>query len=136
MIVTGQLGLYGIVPQITMTRLADYADKGTTTLTVTDTSGWAVGSTIVITSTAESYFEDEYHVISAISGKTITISSPLVYDHYGSASRISSINGDLDMRATVGLLDRNIQIKSVGSYGSSVIIAGSRIKDPATKEVK
>lgn len=107
-IVTGQLGLYGKVPKITNTRLAAYADKASSSLTVTDTLDWAVGSTILITTTSESYFEAEYHTISAISGSSITLSSPLEHDHYGSINRITSINGDLDMRATIAIMDRDI----------------------------
>jgi len=34
----------------------------------------------------------------------------LKYDHYGDDSKVSSNNGDMDMRATVAVMDRNIQI--------------------------
>lgn len=41
------------------------------------------------------------------------------------------------MRATIGLITRNIQIKGMGSdHGATLIVAGSRIKDPATKDIK
>jgi len=37
----------------------------------------------------------------------------LKYDHYGDDSKVSSNNGDMDMRATVAVMDRNIQIIGV-----------------------
>jgi hypothetical protein len=37
----------------------------------------------------------------------------LKYDHYGDNNKISTMNGDMDMRATVAVMDRNIQIIGV-----------------------
>lgn len=48
-----------------------------------------------------------------------------------------SINGEVDMRASVGLMSRDIKVHTQGdSRGATVIIAGSRLTDPATREVK
>lgn len=136
-IVTGRLALYAPIPTIVKTRLQAYADKGTTQLSVTDSTGWKAGDTVVVTASAESYFEDEYKVISSVSGNVITLTEGLAYDHYGNATRMMSINGEVDMRASVGLISRNIKVETMGdSRGATVIIAGSRIKDPATNEMK
>lgn len=110
LIVTGRLALYGPIPKITKTKLEAYADKGDTKLTVTDATGWKVGDTVVITASAESYFEDEYKVIESVADKVITLTQALAHDHYGNASCIQSINGVLDMRASVGLISRDIKV--------------------------
>lgn len=133
LIVTGRLALYGPLPKIAKTRLGAYADKGATQLTVTDSTGWKAGDTVVVTASAESYFEDEYKVIASVADKVITLTEGLAHDHYGNATRMMSINGEVDMRASVGLISRDIQIVTKGDFrGATVIIAGSRLKDPAT----
>jgi len=137
LIVTGRLALYGPVPTIAKTRLEVYADKGATELTVTDSTGWKAGDTLVVTASAENYFEDEYKVIASVAGKVITLTEGLAHDHYGNATRMMSINGEVDMRASVGLISRDIQVHTKGDFrGSTVIIAGSRLKDPATNLMK
>lgn len=138
LIVTGTMSLYGATPAVTMTRLADYADKGASSLTVTDNVDWKVGDTIVVTATGSSYFEDEYRNISAVSGNTLSLTEALAFDHYGAAQRLnSSVNGEIDMRGSVGLMTRNIEIIGAGNdHGVTVIVATSRLKDPATKELK
>lgn len=138
LIVTGELSLYGVTPAVVMTRLAAYADKGANTVTVTDNVDWKVGDTIVVTATGNSYFEDEYRNISAVSGKTLTLTNALEFDHYGDAERlVSSVNGEIDMRGSVGLMTRNIEIIGAGdTHGATVIVATSRINDKATKTIK
>jgi hypothetical protein len=55
--------------------------------------------------------EHEKRSIAAITGNTITLDSPLAYDHYGDPTiTVSNFVGDLDMRAAVGHLTRNIKI--------------------------
>lgn len=57
-------------------------------------------------------------VISGITGNTINLASALLYDHYGDPGRVATINGDMDMRSTVAVLDRNIKIIGSGdSWG-------------------
>lgn len=138
LIVTGEMSLYGVAPAVVITRMADYADIGATTLTVTDAIDWQVGDTIVVTATGNDYFEDEYRVISAVSGNTITITEGLTHEHYGAAERlVSAVNGDIDMRGSVGLITRNIEIKGAGeAHGFSVIVATSRLKDATTGDDK
>lgn len=139
LVTTGEIGLYGVVPTVSKTKLQAFAEVGATTIDVVHSTGWAVGSDIVITSTGSSYYEQEYKKITGISGNTITLDSALAYDHYGDTSRITGINGDLDMRATVALMTRNIQVVGVqdqGTHGTHLLVAGSRIMDPATKKNK
>jgi hypothetical protein len=63
--------------------------------------------------------------IVSISNNTITISSPLLYEHYGATS-VTKTNrfGSIDRRAIVAVLSRNIKIKSGNSsnYGAKVIV--------------
>jgi len=138
LIVTGQLSLYGVTPAVVMTRLTDFADAGATVLSVSDTIDWAVGDTIVISATSNDPAEDEYRVITGVTGQTITISEGLTHDHYGAAERLTSeVNGEFDMRGSVGLMSRNIEIKGAGeAHGATVVVATSRLKDPSTGDDK
>jgi hypothetical protein len=50
---------------------------------------------------------------------------------------VSDVNGDIDMRGSVGLITRNIEIMGAGNdHGATVIVATSRFKDPSTGEPK
>jgi hypothetical protein len=56
--------------------------------------------------------QHEKNTIAAISGTTITLTTPLLYDHYGALTVTITKDGvgELDMRAGVGHLTRNIRI--------------------------
>ena len=72
----------------------------------------------------------------SISGYTLTLNKSLQFDHYGNSSYLQTMNGGMDMRATVALLDRNIKfigVQDQGEWGASILIAGSRVMNMATK---
>ena len=43
---------------------------------------WQIGEQIVVASTSFNHKEAEQKTITAVSGKTITVDSPFVYQHY------------------------------------------------------
>ncbi len=92
-------------PRKGWTRLAQTAAKGATQITVLDASGWRVGDQIVIASTDFDPRQAEVKTITAIAGNTLTLDSALKYPHFG------SVTFNVDQRAEVGLLSRNVRIQ-------------------------
>ena len=79
-------------------------------------------------STSFNHREAEQRTITAISGKTITVDSPFSHKHFAGIETYGS--DQLEMRAEVGLLTRNIKMMgdetSVAErYGSHLLLAGS-----------
>lgn len=62
----------------------------------------------MVGSSERELYEHEIVEIAAISGTTITLTSALTKFHYGAAAAITTAKGDIDMRAPVGHLSRNI----------------------------
>ena len=120
---TGQLELHG-APKSKWTTLGQTATAGSSTITLATTpTGWAVGDEIVITSTVLTMDQAEVRKIMAINGATLTLDSGLSFSHYGMLQTYS--NGvrtwNLDERAEVGNLTRNILIQGDAGFGSDGI---------------
>ncbi|MEM1060934.1 MAG: G8 domain-containing protein [Planctomycetota bacterium] len=88
---------------------------------------WEVGDEIVVASTATDYREEDVRTIVAIEdiggGKSrLTLDSALTYRHYAAIETYS--NGvrswDVDMRAEVGLLSRNVKIQGTPEQDTDV----------------
>jgi hypothetical protein len=125
--VTHSIELYGVVPGTVWTRLAAFADKGSSNIQVLEAKDWKVGDEIVVAPSGRVPQQHERFKIAAIAGTTITLDKPLLYNHYGDADiTITNAIGSLDMRAIVGHLTRNIKIsgnqESTG-WGCRVLIA-------------
>lgn len=86
------------------TKLVKTAAVGATSIQVLDSISWQVGDQIVITTTDFSPVQSEVVTITSLSGNTVTFSPPLQWSHYG------LITQNVDERAEVGLLTRNIHI--------------------------
>jgi cell surface hyaluronidase len=112
------------------TKLNATVNKGSSTITLADTTDWKKGDTIVIASTDFDYEQAETFKIQSISGKTVTLGKPVQYMHYGVVQSYDGRN--VDQRAEVGLLSRNIVIQgatdSVTSKfgGHIMVMAGSK----------
>jgi hypothetical protein len=126
----GTLDLHGAsASKTSWTQLNGSVSAGASSITVADTStGWQVGDVIVIAPSGFEAYEAERRTITAINGGTITLNAPLAYAHYGN---IDTIQGkQVDMRAEVGLLSRNIMIQGdnnsyrSGLNDSTAYIAG------------
>jgi len=101
----GTLNLHGNITN-TWTRLAETAEKGSTTIKVLNAEQWQVGDEIVLASTDYNPGQAETRHITAISGNTITLDQPLAYMHFG------EITYGVDERGEVGLLTRNIKVQA------------------------
>ena len=97
------------------TQLNGPVQAGENTLSFTEATGWEVGDKIAIASTDFDLNQAEELTIVAVSnnGRTVTVDKPLEYMHYGEIETYS--NGtdswDLDMRAEVALLSRDVTIQ-------------------------
>ncbi|CAF2963963.1 unnamed protein product [Rotaria sp. Silwood2] len=94
----------------TWARLASTATSGSTQITLLQTVDWPVGSQIIIATTGDylSQGESEVRTITAVSsnGLTLTLNSPLTYDHLGVTQNVGSTS--VEIRAEVGLLSHNV----------------------------
>ena len=110
---TGQLILHGR-ERVSWTRLAQNVHAGNVTIVVEEDTDWEVGDHIVISSTEFNQFEAEEVYIESVSedGRTITLTKPLLYAHWGEGWTSEDGLSTMDSyRASVGLLTRNIVIQ-------------------------
>ena len=102
------------------TQLNGTAGAGSTTITIAEATGWQAGDRIAIASTGFEMDEAEERTVVAVSddGLTLTLDRALENDHYGEFERHD--NGqtgseqrvwNVDMRAEVALLSRNVTIQ-------------------------
>ena len=109
----GRVEMHGMEKR-SWTQLSQTAAKDATTITLAQSAtNWAVGDEIVIASTDFEAHQAEKRTITAISGnqRTISLDEPLDYMHYGVLQSYDSGARQLDERAEVGLLSRNITIQ-------------------------
>lgn len=83
---------------------------------------WAVGDEIVIASSSYDYTEEEVREITGVQDNgdgttTLTLNAALNYKHYGEIETYGEPGSEkqIDMRAEVALLSRNIKIKGLDS---------------------
>ncbi|MEL6234908.1 MAG: G8 domain-containing protein, partial [Pseudomonadota bacterium] len=103
------------------TQLDGTAEAGATSITLAEATGWQIGDVIAIASTDFNPDQAEELTVTAVSsdGKTISFMPPLDFMHYGEVDRYNDPDGDvhqLDMRAEVSLLSRNIKIQGDVDY--------------------
>lgn len=115
---TGRLELFGNPPGTIWTRLTAFADKGATSITVGNVTGWKVGDELGLAPSFSGQKEFEKVTITAITGNVVSITPALQYSHYGDpTATIIKSYGTMDMRTGVGHLTRNIQITSGDDAG-------------------
>ncbi len=105
MLMRGTLNLHGTTDN-TWSKLSATAEKGATSITVLDASGWRVGDEIVLASTDFNPRQAERRTITAIDGNTISFAEPLEYMHFG------EITFGVDQRGEVAMISRNIKIQA------------------------
>ncbi|MEO1029268.1 MAG: G8 domain-containing protein [Pseudomonadota bacterium] len=97
------------------TQINRTASVGDTTLSLAEATGWEVGDDIAIASTDFDLNQAEQRTIREISddGLTLTLNSPLDFMHFGEVETHSNSarSWDLDMRAEVGLLSRDVTLQ-------------------------
>ncbi|XP_061164553.1 fibrocystin-L-like [Saccostrea echinata] len=113
----GSLELHGQRVVTTWTRLQTTAAAGATEIVLTHPVDWKVNDVIVIATTGHRHTQQqtEQHTISSISadGRTLTLTQPLEYEHVGVLARYGE--QDIELRAEVGILTRNIVIQGTNN---------------------
>ncbi|MEM9045369.1 MAG: SdrD B-like domain-containing protein [Pseudomonadota bacterium] len=104
--------------KMSFTTLATQANRNQNSITVEDTTGWEVGDRIAITSTDRWSQQHEEFTIQAINGRTITLDGQLEFQHMAETRHYDNgLTGadhntwEVDMRANVALLSRNVTIQ-------------------------
>ncbi|KAF0718333.1 hypothetical protein As57867_001750, partial [Aphanomyces stellatus] len=112
----GSLLLYGQkATALPWTRLNATALASATCLTLADDvarAGWAIGDTIVVTTTDFDPLMTERRTITRFRSTCVEIDRPLQWMHYGEFAQ------GIDQRAEVGLLNRNIQLVGCTNNGN------------------
>jgi hypothetical protein len=113
---SGRIDVHGTPVGVTWTQLASTATAGSSVIVLKDQVNWPLGGTIVIATTGDKFSqgETETAVIQSIAAdkKTITLTAALNFTHLG-VTRTAGTGGNsinLDIRAEVGLLTRNVVI--------------------------
>ncbi|KAM3130389.1 hypothetical protein pb186bvf_017488 [Paramecium bursaria] len=112
LVIQGLVNLFGVPPVTQWTRLAQFAQKGSETITVDSSSNWNVGDLIIIGPSGSDPKQSEEFTIKEIQENSIKLSGKLQYNHFGDTKQTLNQQGigNLDMRAAIGHLTRNIQI--------------------------
>jgi len=104
----GTLDLFG-EPRLSWTRLDATAAVGATQLTLSEAPDWRAGDRIVVASTDLDPMQAEPLTVSAVSGRSVTFTPALRWQHYGQLQTYAGRT--VDERAEVGLLSHNITIQ-------------------------
>jgi parallel beta-helix repeat protein len=126
---TGKLRMYGKTVGRKWTRLANTANAGQSWILLADEpTDWAVGDELGITPSGRDYTQRDFAIIQGIDGKNITLTQGLAYTHYGSASASDSDTSNIDIRAEVVHLTRNIKVQGTNEdkWGAHVVTAHNR----------
>ncbi|QPV62556.1 hypothetical protein I7X12_17765 [Halosimplex litoreum] len=91
------------------TQLDAHADAGAETLTLAEAVDWEAGDRIAIAPSGSDPWQAERRTVESVDGNEVTLEDPLDHDHYGAVERHAG--ADLDMRAEVGLLTRNVELR-------------------------
>jgi hypothetical protein len=101
--------------KVSWTHLTKTITEGDTEIRLDQPTGWEVGDVIVISPSDFDAGEAEQRTIKSISndGKTVTVETPLKYNHFGEMQTYNngSESWNIDLRAEVSLLSRNITIR-------------------------
>ena len=100
--VMGEAQIHGQPLGYVYTTLKQDADRGSVVLNLQDRVDWKPGDHIVITSTTQDPLQSEEAYIAKVTGRAITLDTPLKYHHDGRAPA----------QAQVALLTRNVVITS------------------------
>ncbi|KAK4312053.1 hypothetical protein Pmani_016482 [Petrolisthes manimaculis] len=108
----GQLTLHGQLTGRTWMKLASTASAGQSQVTLTGPvdPSWQ-GKEVMITTTSKETHETEIRVVNSVSGSTLTLDSPLNFEHIAETHNLHSGQVEATLAGEVGLLTRNIVIE-------------------------
>jgi len=130
------LDIHGVPRTPTWTTLESTGEVGATTITLSEDVDWKIGEEIVIASTDLGIEDNEIpgegdnsekRTITNIVGRTITLDSALLYEHYANSSPEVYGECSINLKAEVGLLTRNVKIQGdetslAEQYGATVMM--------------
>ena len=128
----------------TYTQLAVAANRNSNTITVEDATGWEVGDKIAIAGTNRFNQQHEEFTITDISadGKTFTLDGALAFNHMAETrSYDNGLTGvdrnewDVEMRAEVSLLSRNVTIQGDADSVNDGFGAHTMVMDGAEQHI-
>jgi hypothetical protein len=126
-----KFSMYGRPRKPTWTTIAATIYPGNSSFTTSEDVDWQVGESIVVASTSFFHHEAEERTITAVSGRTITVNKPFQNKHVSVLESYGSGKDQLEMRAEVGLLTRNIKMMGdptsvIGRYGSHLMLSATK----------
>ena len=130
----GLLDLHGKDIGKSWVKLAATAKKGTSMITLSEDVTWKAGDNIVITATNYEPLETERRTIQSISGRDITLDTPLDYDHLSVTESLSDNSLTYDLQAEVGVLTRNVKIIGANYPDQEEEMFGARVIAAAFEE--
>ncbi|XP_066939677.1 fibrocystin-L-like [Macrobrachium rosenbergii] len=124
--VFGLLSLHGQGPAHSWIKLGSTASAGDNQITLSQAPDlqW-LNKEVMITTTGKEADETEVRTVAAISGKTITLDSPLEHEHLGVTHEVGD-GTSYTLSAEVGLLGRSIVIEgstTSNSFGGRVLVS-------------
>lgn len=125
----GKLELHG-EQRVSWTKLGSSAAKGADSITLSEDIDWRKGERIVVASSALDSAQAEERGIASVQGRTVTLDVPLQHAHYGVVESLDAGRVNLDERAEVGLLSRNIVVQgdadsTATRFGGHIMAMGS-----------
>lgn len=121
---TNLLRLYGTPNAFERSRLLETVMPGDTTLSLEHVDGLSVGDRIHITATEFDFNHGEIHEIASIDDENLTVelTEEIEFLHYGSDTVLETRIRDVDMRAVVSRVTRDITIqKDEEDWGCRVL---------------
>lgn len=138
------LSLHG-KPKKSWSKIGAKALAGSNSITLSEAIDWNVGDEIIITSNRKNLYEAEKRVITNVSTDLTTVSfaEPLLYPRTGGLKTYTNNNGkswEVDTRAEVGLLSRNITIQGdeyseINGFGGHIMIMNNAIGNASNVEL-
>ena len=127
LIIEGEVHLHGTPPDHPVLPSIVSVEPGTDSIFLEERQhGWKAGDQIVISSSFMDPGKYDLLTIISVNSSTgeITFDSSFDYYHFGDSMVISTEQGDLDVRARVGNLTRNIKIQGGddASWGCTILV--------------
>ena len=113
--------------KLNWTQLQGTVNPGAASLTFKEATNWKVGDRIVIATTDFDLNQAENFTIISVSnnGTTVGLNTPINYMHYGEVEVETDDEGkiwNIDMRAEVGLLSKDVIIQSDVNYNHTIAL--------------
>ena len=136
----GTLEMHGSSVPKSWTSLGADAAVGDKGIVLAVAPNWQAGDRIAIATSSPDQNEYDVATVQSVSGKTVTLAEALKYKHMGTVRRVGTI--DVDVRAEVALLSRNIVVQgddeaaASNEGGHAMFMAGSGVTTVQLSQVE